>query len=450
MYMEEDGSGETVIENTSCKTPTPTPGHEQTPVSTSAGEINDDPTPGTSVDITNNEMGNSPSPEGTSTKYMVSMKYWLTIKCALPKEVLKFTEDIIDNVITYSQLQDFATHCDIPQCWVERAKEDYPHDSEIMVTKVFYEWWGRSTLTIGNKVLVIQKAFGHMGKPAVFDRLMSQCPDLTILLEYAKTGVIPALPAGNGATSSKVRPSQDDALLPSHHYIKQRKVSADEYEAIHRLSAVIQSEEDYVTICISLGVPLDLGPKQRSKYSTWMLQTEATLMKFFVENNGFLYKMAHIRTAFNACSYLMFCDETLVELGYRISVIHEYAGVHSPPQKPADKSSSDSSLSELKSKEMGKGIGKKSKDKQKESAEFLSTPEEMCDLANKLATERRASGKPIIEYEQVSDEIILSDEDIQGIISLRFEKGDVNGDTPKEILKNLDPKVMLKDVCKDK
>ena len=116
-------------------------------------------------------------------------------------------------------------------------------------------------------------------------------------------------------------------------------------------------------------------------------------MKFFTENDGFLYKMANIRTAFNACSYLMFCDETLVELGYRISVIHEYAGVHSPPQKPADISSSDSSLSELKSKETGKGIGKKSKNKQKESAEFLSTPEEMCDLANKLAAERRASGK---------------------------------------------------------
>ena len=102
----------------------------------------------------------------------------------------------------------------------------------------------------------------------MFDRLMSQCPDLTILLEYAKTGVIPTLPAGNGATSSKVRPSQDDALLPSHHYVKQRKVSADEYEAIHRLSAVIQSEEDYMTICMSLGVPVDLGPKQKSKYST--------------------------------------------------------------------------------------------------------------------------------------------------------------------------------------
>ena len=45
---------------------------------------------------------------------------------------------------------------------------------------------------------------------------------------------------------------------------------------------------------------------------------------------------------------------------------------------------------------------------------------------------------------------VLNDEDIQGIISLRFDKGDVNGDTPKEILQNLDPKVMLRDVCKDK
>ena len=58
--------------------------------------------------------------------------------------------------------------------------------------------------------------------------------------------------------------------------------------------------------------------------------------------------------------------------------------------------------------------------------------------------------KPIIEYEQGSDEIILSDEGIEGIISLRFEKGDVNGDTPKKILQNLDPEVMLKDVCNDK
>ena len=48
------------------ETPTPTPSHDQTPVSTSAGEINEDLTPSTSVEITNNEMANAPSPEGPS------------------------------------------------------------------------------------------------------------------------------------------------------------------------------------------------------------------------------------------------------------------------------------------------------------------------------------------------------------------------------------------------
>ena len=46
MYMEEDGSGETVIEKYwSWKLPHPTPSHDQTPVSTSAGEINEGPNP---------------------------------------------------------------------------------------------------------------------------------------------------------------------------------------------------------------------------------------------------------------------------------------------------------------------------------------------------------------------------------------------------------------------
>ena len=58
--------------------------------------------------------------------------------------------------------------------------------------------------------------------------------------------------------------------------------------------------------------------------------------------------------------------------------------------------------------------------------------------------------KPIIEFEDVSDQIVLNDEDIQGIISLRFERDEVNGDTPREILQNLHPKVVLEDVHKDK
>ena len=61
-------------------------------------------------------------------------------------------------VITWSQLYSFAILFDIPVCWVERAKEDYPNDCETMVNKVFYAWWGRSTLSIGKKILYIQQA----------------------------------------------------------------------------------------------------------------------------------------------------------------------------------------------------------------------------------------------------------------------------------------------------
>ena len=49
--------------------------------------------------------------------------------------------------------------------------------------------------------------------------------------------------------------------------------------------------------------------------------------------------MAKVRTAFNACGYLTFCDETLVSLGHRISDINDYAGAHNLPN---EKSSADS------------------------------------------------------------------------------------------------------------
>ena len=58
--------------------------------------------------------------------------------------------------------------------------------------------------------------------------------------------------------------------------------------------------------------------------------------------------------------------------------------------------------------------------------------------------------KPVIEFEDVSDQIMLNDGDIQGIISLRLERDDVEGDTPRKILQKLNPKVVLEDVHKDK
>ena len=95
---------------------------------------------------------------------------------------------------------------------------------------------------------------------------------------------------------------------------------------------MIHSEHDYMSICNSLGVPLDYGPQAKPKFSMWMLQMEATLMKFCAQATGFLHKMANVWTAFNAYGYLVFCNETLVSMGHRITVINEYASVHNPPK----------------------------------------------------------------------------------------------------------------------
>ena len=112
---------------------------------------------------------------------------------------------------------------------------------------------------------------------------------------------------------------------------------------------VIRTERDYMCIYDSLGVPLEYGPQAIPRYGMWMLQTEATLMKFYSRYTSYLFKMAKVRTAFNACGYLTFCDETLVSLEHRISVINDYASVHNPPN---GKSSADSSFS-LGKKENG-------------------------------------------------------------------------------------------------
>ena len=57
---------------------------------------------------------------------------------------------------------------------------------------------------------------------------------------------------------------------------------------------------------------------------------------------------------------------------------------------------------------------------------------------------------PVIEYEDVHDQIKLTNQDIQGIVSLRFERGEINGEIQREVLQRLNPTVVLDDVNKDK
>ena len=122
-------------------------------------------------------------------------------------------------------------------------------------------------------------------------------------------------------------------------YVRKGQITTADYDLIKHLSMVIWTEHDYMNICDSLGVPLEYGPLAIPKYGMWMSQTEVTLIKFFSWYTSYLFKMAKVRTPFNACGYPTFCDETLVSLGHRISPINDYAGVHTPPN---ENSSADS------------------------------------------------------------------------------------------------------------
>ena len=105
------------------------------------------------------------NPSGASKNCSGMAKCWQQVENELPKELLKFFHDITENIMTYDQLVDFAIKCDIPISWVERAKEDYPHDSKVVINKVFFEWWDRCNLNVGKKLQMIQSAFVYMGKP---------------------------------------------------------------------------------------------------------------------------------------------------------------------------------------------------------------------------------------------------------------------------------------------
>ena len=83
---------------------------------------------------------------------------------------------------------EFAVRCDIPLTWLDWAKENYPEDSQVVVNKVFYGWWDRCNLNLGKKLQMIQAAFGYIGKPAIFDRIVYTCPDLELLLDHGTFG----------------------------------------------------------------------------------------------------------------------------------------------------------------------------------------------------------------------------------------------------------------------
>ena len=107
-----------------------------------------------------------------------NVKLLQKIQSKLCKELVKFCKDVTENIGTSAQLVESAVKCDIPLTWVDRAKEDYPEDSRLVVNQIFYEWWDSCNLNLSKKLQMIQVAFGYIGKPAIFNRIIYMCPDL--------------------------------------------------------------------------------------------------------------------------------------------------------------------------------------------------------------------------------------------------------------------------------
>ena len=123
-------------------------------------------------------------------------KLWEKIQRELLKELSRVCKEITENISNYGQLVDFALKCDVPLTWIERAKADYPNESQSVINQVFYEWWDRSNLNHARKLRTIQAAFGYMGKPAIFNRIMYTCPDVEMLIDHTVLTRMPSLIGG--------------------------------------------------------------------------------------------------------------------------------------------------------------------------------------------------------------------------------------------------------------
>ena len=233
--------------------------------------------------------------------------------------------------------------------------------------------------------------------------------------------------------------------------IKAGKITAVQHDLIHLLSEMICTQNHYETFCESLKMPPEYGPMSKPRYETWMLQTQATLINFYIRAKGYLFRMARIRTAFNACGFLTYCDEVLVTLGHRISAINDYARVNNPPNEcPSTDSCSGSGNDSPRTIRDTKGSAQGSDDEMGQppnavastSREINKTPPPQKDVNINSPT-------AVFEHEDTRKDIELSDENVQGIVTLRMERNAVKGKTGKEVLERLMLKVLLKDINKD-
>ena len=129
---------------------------------------------------------------------------------------------------------------------------------------------------------MIQAAFGYIGKPAIFNRIVYTCPDIELLHDHALLDRMPPLIGNDGKTGTQKTHALESVEALAREKIKTGKITAVQHDFLHLLSKMISTQDHYETICDSLGVPPEYSPMAKPRYVTWMLQTEATLLQFYV------------------------------------------------------------------------------------------------------------------------------------------------------------------------
>ena len=271
------------------------------------------------------------------------------------------------------------------------------------------------------------------------------------MFQHAISNMLPALTGGDGIINTNKTHVLEDVEALSRESIRTGKITAVQYNLIKTLSSVIQTQGDYVAICDSLGALLEYGPMAIPRYRTSMSQTEVTLIKFYVHSKSYLFRMARIRIAFNACGFLMYCDETLMSLGHRISAISDYACVDDLPNEcPSADSCSNLGNDSLRTvRDMRDSVEDSDDETGQPQNAVVSTSNENNNISPpRELLNRYTKFNLVIEYEDTCNQIELTDQDIKGMVSVRMERNAVKGETYRQVLQRLDPTVVLDDVNK--
>ena len=107
---------------------------------------------------------------------------------------------------------------------------------------------------------MLQEAFGYIGKPAIFNRIIYTCPDLEMLFDHATEDKMPPLFNADSRTGTQKTHVLESVETLASEKIKTGKITAVQHELIHLLSEMITSQDHYETLCHSLGMPPEYGP----------------------------------------------------------------------------------------------------------------------------------------------------------------------------------------------